>query len=236
MNRRILKKKVLQQLAAGNIESVVNELGGETPGALINPLFSALCASSVTVRWHSIVCFGKVVPKIAETDMESARIIMRRFLWSLNDESGGIGWGAPEAMAEIMVHHDGLAAEYIHMLISYLRHDGPEQFEDGNFLELPMLQRGLLWGIGRLCVTRKDILQAKGVAADIPQYLQSEDKVVRGLAVWCLTELGDGTQLEDVKKLQRADVQVPIFQDGGVNIYTLSELIDRYEKTACSFA
>lgn len=25
--------------------------------------------------------------------MDSARIVMRRLMWSLNDESGGIGWG-----------------------------------------------------------------------------------------------------------------------------------------------
>jgi len=43
-----------------------------------------------------------------------------------------------------------LAEEYLHMLVSYMREDGPKAFQDGNFIELPMLQRGLLWGIGRL--------------------------------------------------------------------------------------
>ena len=98
-----------------------------------------------------MLCFGWLVPAIAEKELEAARIVMRRFLWSLNDESGGIGWGAPEAMAEIMCHSPVLRHEYLHMLISYMREDGENLFEDGNYLELPMLQRGLLWGIGRLC-------------------------------------------------------------------------------------
>jgi hypothetical protein len=45
---------------------------------------------------------GEVMAHLADKDMESARVIMRRLMWSLNDESGGIGWGAPEAMGEIV--------------------------------------------------------------------------------------------------------------------------------------
>ena len=54
---------------------------------------------------------GAVVAHLAEKDMESARVVMRRLMCSLNDESGGIGWGAPEAMGEIIASHEGLASE-----------------------------------------------------------------------------------------------------------------------------
>ena len=67
---------------------------------------------------------GAVVEKLAWEDMEGARVIMRRLMWSLNEESGGIGWGAPEAMAEIMARHLELAREYSHMLISYMDYEG----------------------------------------------------------------------------------------------------------------
>ena len=30
-------------------------------------------------------------------------------MWTLNDESGGIGWGSPEVMGEILAAHKGLA-------------------------------------------------------------------------------------------------------------------------------
>ena len=55
---------------------------------------------------------GALVFSLAEQDMESARVVMRRLMWNLNDESGGIGWGSPEAMGEIMARHSGLAEEY----------------------------------------------------------------------------------------------------------------------------
>jgi len=67
--------------------------------------------------------------------MESARVIMRRLMWSLNDESGGIGWGAPEAMGEIMARHEQLTKEYSAILGSYIR-------EDGKFSRTPRASAG----------------------------------------------------------------------------------------------
>jgi len=84
---------------------------------------------------------------LADADMEAARVVMRRMIWQLNEESGGIGWGMPEAMGETMARHEGLAQEYAHMLVSYIQ-------EDGNFLEHVPLQRGVLWGLGRLAQAR----------------------------------------------------------------------------------
>jgi hypothetical protein len=98
---------------------------------------------------------------------------MRRLMWQLNDESGGIGWGCPEAMGEILARHERLAKEYAHILISYTR---PE----GNYLEHEVLQRGLLWGIGRLSQVRPELV--KDAAQYIIPYLKSPDANVRGLA------------------------------------------------------
>jgi len=74
------------------------------------------------------------VPKIADEDMESARIIIRKLMWSLNDESGGIGWGVPEAMANIMLNHKDLFKEYGHILRSYAK-------GGGNYLDYEPLEK-----------------------------------------------------------------------------------------------
>jgi HEAT repeat protein len=104
---------------------------------------------------------------------------MRRFMWSLNDESGGIGWGAPEAMGEVMACHEGLAREYGHILVAFMR-------EEGFYLELELLQRGLMWGIGRLAQVRPSLLRQKNAATYLLPYLRSADGAVRGLAAWAL--------------------------------------------------
>jgi len=177
------KARVLEILAGREVEDIQARLAAMDAKEALHGLFSGICSTDEGIHWHAVACMGPAVARLADQDMEEARIVMRRLLWSLNDESGGIGWGAPEAMAEIMVCHQGLADEYIHMLISYMREDGEELFQDGNYLELEILQRGLLWGVARLAGTRPEMLLQRGVVNDLLPYLRSPDANVRGLAV-----------------------------------------------------
>lgn len=223
MNRKI-KKEVLALLAGNDLARAREELGRFDEQGLVNPLFSALYRPEEMLRWHTVTIFGEVLNRLAERDMEAARIVMRRYLWSLNDESGGIGWGAPEAMAEAMYHHDRLCDEYLHMLISYMRQDGPLEHQDGNFLELPELQRGVLWGICRLAEKRADLLVEKDVVPDLRSYLVSEDPTVRGLAAKALGLLGTGDLADSLRPLLNDERTVRLYQDGQVSVVTVAEL------------
>ncbi|HIP39416.1 MAG TPA: HEAT repeat domain-containing protein [Desulfocapsa sulfexigens] len=220
MNRKI-KKEVLALLAAGNLENSRRELEKYEEQGLVNPLFSALYRPEEILRWHTVTIFGEVLARLADKNMEAARIVMRRYLWSLNDESGGIGWGAPEAMAEAMYHNDRLCDEYLHMLISYMRPDGPLEHQDGNFLELPELQRGLLWGIGRLAEKRAALLQEKEVIPDLVAYLSSKDAAVRGLSARALGLLGAGDTVDALLDDHRS---LRFYHDGETSVVTVSEL------------
>ena len=182
MGSRAVKNKVLALLQSQDLASSIAALQAMAAKDAVNALFSLICREEPLLRWRAVTCMGISVARLAEEDMEEARVIMRRFLWSLNDESGGIGWGAPESMAEVMCHHAGLAQEYVHMLISYMREDGEELCQDGNFIEHPLLQRGLLWGVARLSECRPELLRERGAVADIPPYLDAADAEIRGLA------------------------------------------------------
>ena len=184
--RRRIKLELLPLLEKRQTSEIFNFLERYPDHLVLNTLFSALCNPLDQVRWNAVMCFGTIVPRLAEERIEEARVIMRRFLWSLNDESGGIGWGAPESLAEIMCHCGQLRREYLHMLISYMCEDGEEFFQDGNYLELPMLQRGLLWGIGRLCQCHRDEMIEQNIVEKVAAYLSSTDSAVSGLAIWSL--------------------------------------------------
>ena len=223
MNRKI-KKEVLEILAGNDLSRARRKLEKYDEHGLVNPLFSALYRPEEMLRWHTVTLFGEVLARLADKDMEAARIVMRRYLWSLNDESGGIGWGAPEAMAEAMFHHDRLCDEYLHLLISYIRPDGPLEHQDGNFLELPALQRGLLWGIGRLAEKRAPLLLRKGIIADLLSYLSSEDATVRGMAARALGLLGAGEAADELKTLQNDETTVRLYHDGEITVVTVAGL------------
>ena len=198
------KRRISKLLESSDIEDVIHELRQLPASKAINPLIGALCSSNETVRWHAITALGPVVADLADHDMEAARVVMRRFMWSLNDESGGIGWGAPEAMGEIMASHKTLAEEYSHMLVAYMR-------EDGFYLELPQLQRGLMWGLARLAMIKPDLLKAKNVITYLLPYLDSPDSTVRGFAAWTLGLLQSKEASTGLSKIINDPTQIKIY-------------------------
>ena len=222
MNRKI-KKQLIGVLEGGDLARSRQEVQKYEEHGLVNPLFSCLCRPEEMLRWHTVTLFGEVLAHLADKEMEAARIVMRRFLWSLNDESGGIGWGAPEAMAEAMSLHDGLCDEYVHMLISYMRPDGPLEHQDGNFLELPELQRGLLWGICRLAEKRPSLLKKKGVVPDLLTYLPSPDATVRAMAARALGLLGAGKGLTELQELLQDERPVRYYCEGQITVLTVAD-------------
>jgi len=224
MKRRKLKKEILALLALKDWDAIEVELSKYEAKELVNHLFTSICSIDEILKWNGVRAFGYVVPVIACENTESARIIMRRFLWSLNDESGGIGWGAPEAMAEIMVGSDSMFQEYVHMLLSYMRGDGPELVQDGNFLELPALQQGLLWGVARLLSCRHEEMINRGVEKDLGQYLNSPDQIVQGIASLCASMCTDATLIEDIEPLMDNNFSFNLFWGGEHRPVTVADL------------
>ena len=184
--RILLRRRVRELLGSGDLEQVLRELKKIPPRKAINSLISVFYDSDPELRSKAISAFGQVVADLANEDMEEARVVMRRLMWTLNDESGGIGWGAPEAMAEAMACHPRLAEEYVRILLSYIR-------EDGNFLEYEPLRRGALWGIGRLAQVYPEMLIKLEAAKYIRPYLEDDDESSRSLSAWALRMLGDET-------------------------------------------
>ena len=214
MKRRQLKHQVVSLLQRENLAAVNQNLSSYDQKSLVSPLISCLCHTDERVRWYSVSALGPVINAIAAQEFEAARLVMRRFLWMLNDESGGIGWGVPEALSEAMYHNERLAAEYMHMLVSYARSDGPELFQDGNFIELPLLQRGVLWGLCRLAEKYREQLVNIEAHENIGFYLSSEDAQVRGMASLLCGRLGRGEFMSSLQLLSEDPETVWIYMDG----------------------
>ncbi|MCK5486979.1 MAG: HEAT repeat domain-containing protein, partial [Desulfobacterales bacterium] len=202
---RQLKKKIQKLLQQKNLESGLAEIGRLPARKAINPLFSFLCSLDELLKWRAVTAMGEVVDRLADEDIESARVIMRRYMWNLNDESGGIGWGCPEAMGEIMARNENLAQEFWCILISYIR-------SDGNFLEHEILQRGVLWGIGRLAHARPQLL--KDSVDSLHPYMQADDPYLRGLAAWASGPLRNKSTESVLKRLKEDDAKLNVFFEG----------------------
>jgi hypothetical protein len=161
---------------------------------------------------------GEVVDRLADADLESARVIMRRYMWQLNDESGGIGWGCPEAMGEIMARNENLADEFWCILISYIR-------PDGNFLEHEVLQRGVLWGVGRLAHARPQLLKTS--VDFLHPYMQTDDPHLRGLAAWAAGPLQNKNTASILDQLKDDSAKLSIYLDGHIKRRSVSEIVKK---------
>jgi len=212
---RRFKKEVLVLLRGENFDEALEAIRSLPGRKVINPLFSFLCSTEPQVKWRAVKAIGEVVNNLAEEDMESARVIMRRMIWNLNDESGGIGWGLPEAMGEVMARHKGLAGEYAMILESYIR-------EDGNFLEHQPLQRCVLWGLGRLAQERPELL--KSATPHLRPFLSSADAVLRGLAAWTMGLLVGSQGDPALAALETDETEVALYLNGTERSYRISEL------------
>lgn len=146
------KKELLELLEQNDFENNIQKIHKFDQRKLVNALFSFLCSTDKKIKKNVVTAMGEVVSKIAKIDLESARIIMRRLMLNLNDESGGIGWGAPEAMGEIMARSEKLAKEYYKILISYAP-DG------GNYLDFEGLQKDVIAGLKRLSRVHPELVK-----------------------------------------------------------------------------
>ncbi|MFP4194207.1 MAG: DVU0298 family protein [Desulfosalsimonas sp.] len=201
---RALKRDVRKLLSHPDRQRVLEALFSHRPRRIINALIARFYDKNALIRWRAIAAAGAVVSELACKDRESARVVMRRFMWMLNDESGGIGWGAPEAMGEVTASSPDMAEEYAEILCSFV-------YPDRNFLEHPGLQRGLLWGLGRMAQAEPQRLWE--ALPHILPFTESEDPVHRGHAAWAAGNVKDLRAMGSLERLFADQEQIDFFEN-----------------------
>lgn len=99
-------------------------------------LFAALFEVDDRRRWRAIEALGLVAGQAARSDPEKVRDWIRRILWNMMEESGGLMWHGPEAIGEILANTPSLIPEYLGPLGSYRVE---EPFEAGTHIALARL-------------------------------------------------------------------------------------------------
>ncbi len=215
LSGRQLKAKFLTLFQQGGFSHALDEIGRFPHRQAVNPLFSFFYHQDEMIRWRAIVAMGEVVSQLAVIDLESARVVMRRLMWNLNDESGGIGWGSPEAMGEILARSQLLADEFAHILVSYIR-------EDMNYLEHEKLQQGVLWGLARLAEIRPNLIRSAGPY--LVPYMNASDPIKRGLAAKTAVAIGVKAVQKALTRLVDDYTPVRIFITGQMEETTVAAL------------
>jgi hypothetical protein len=183
-SRTVQRKKDLKEdLLNRDLQSI--EKRAEEEKSVLRSLSSLLYDNDPLIRWRAIESLAKISGIIAKKDSEKIRRQLRRILWLMNDESGGLCWNGPEAIGEIIYHIPAFIPEYASILISYLNE---EPFE-----------AGVRRAIARVAEVNR-VVFADAIES-IVKSLDSGDTEIRAFSIKALNSLQDTSAFKQVKSL-----------------------------------
>lgn len=170
-----------------------------------------------TIAWRAVEAMGAAAERVAARAPDAVREHLRRLNWLMTEESGGICWRAPEAMAEIVARLPDACAEFVPIVIHLLVETAEE--------DLHHFRVGMLWAIGRLGPVAAahvgDVLPAMTAC------LGHEDPQVRGVAVWALSQVGRADRVADRTEIAHDGGPVEIYEGGHLISTTVGALARR---------
>jgi len=178
---------------------------------VISILISLSYDKNNPAAWRAMEAVGLATGEIAKSKPDSVRNIAGRLLWMLRDESGGIGWSAPEILGEIVRNNPSLCADIAPIIAS--------------FHEEKMLVSGVLWAMGRIGRINSETVDY--AAPIVRSYLGSPDKTLRGYAAFALGEMGAVESPGELEQLQNDGNVVSFYEDGELREKTVGEIVSR---------
>lgn len=197
-----MKEKIKEHLLKREFDRIVN-LG--EPSKIVRTLISISYDKTQEIAWRSIEAIGHVVYIISKERQEFGQELIRRLLWSIRDEAGGIGWSSPEIIGEIVKNEPSRYQEIPRVLWSFM----DEEF----------LRKGIIWAMGRIGeVSPESVEFSMPFLRLIAQ--NDRDEEIRFYALWALCKMG-----EDISII-KGDLkgEYLIYDDGRLRKMVIDEL------------
>ncbi len=197
------KDKVVELIQDKSYDQLT-ELAKKNKGIFRNML-SLTYDKGEAICWLTIEAIGVVSGRIAVERPEVVRDLIHRLLYSMSDESGGIGWSSPEILGEIVRNSPDLFPDIAPVITSF--HDEE------------MFRCGVFRAIGRIGSVRQDLV--KSSTEILLGYLSHPDPSVRGYAVWALGELMAMDALGKLETMMDDNGRFMIYEDGKLSEITV---------------
>jgi methylated-DNA-[protein]-cysteine S-methyltransferase len=210
-----VKKRLRQFLKRRDLEEIANLAVRKR--RVLSTLVSLTFDPEPLISWRAVEAMGAAAESIAHNDPDGVVDHLRRLYWLMSEESGGICWRSPEAMAEIVRRRPDQFGDYVPVVVSLIREMADE--------DLNHFRPGILWAIGRLGPIAEKELAA--VLPTIEACLDHPDPQVRGMAAWCLGQCGHGELLADRDELVADEASVALYEDGLLVQTSVGELVRR---------
>ncbi len=191
-----LRKKITELLEQKNISELTDL--SEREHGVFRILISLAYDKHRLICWRAIEALGIISGNMSQKEPERIRNLIGRLLWTIREESGGIGWSAPEMLGEIVRNSPDIFAD-IGPIIS-------------SFYEEDMLKRGVLRALVRIGDIRPDLIQ--NAAALVKLSLKHEDPEIRFYAIRLAGCLRLTACLNHIKDLRDDNNEITIYENG----------------------
>lgn len=135
-------KQEIESALAADDPSALFELARQRPQRLLRYLSGRLYSRDEGDKWRAVRALGAVAGAPGLLDGQRCNELLRRFVWALNDESGAVPFGVPEAIGEILAARPELQPAFLPILCSLVTE--PEMAQTG------AIERGAIWALGRV--------------------------------------------------------------------------------------
>lgn len=191
-----LKKDIKESLKKKDFESVVRRAVNDKK--VFRILISLSYDKEDLLCWRAIEAMGKAAGAVAERDPSAVRNVVQRLIWSMSEESGAIGWSAPEMLGEIVRNSPRAFADIPSIILS--------------FREEEMFLKGILWAIVRIAgIVETPLRGADELALEC---LGHEDAGVRGLALMALSQMRIGRARDSIEAMGSDAARFRTYEDG----------------------
>jgi hypothetical protein len=153
------------------------------PARTLRHLSGRLCSEDADIKWRAVRALGALAADPALLTDEKLSEQLRRYLWSLNDESGAVPFGIPEAIGEILARRPSLQEAFLPLICSMTHEEEVTQ--------AGAIERGIVWAIGRVGASALScdpdvLMRIRDMAASHP------DPDTRRVATWAVRRLEGG--------------------------------------------
>lgn len=132
----------LAALLAHEDQAGLIALARARPGKVFRYLSSRLYTTDDEEKWRAVRALGAVVSDTSVTEDHKVQDLLRRYFWSLSDESGTVPYGLPEAVGEILACRPEFQEEFLPILCSMMTHE--------DMVQTGPIEQGVIWALGRV--------------------------------------------------------------------------------------
>ena len=160
-------------------------------------LSSLLFDNDRLVCWRAAEALGRAAAFECERDPEKIQQPLRPLFWQLNDESGNLGWYAPQAIAEILANAPSFLEEHARVLVSFL----PEE----------PFEIGVRWGLARIAAGHKEAFEGTVAGKLLLRSLSEPDKEQLGYTLFALKALEIKVAPADIEPFKDVSHELEIY-------------------------